>query len=388
MSERLRQPRGGTPPPVAILLCAGRGSRMGDGRTHKVCYTLAGVPAIRRLVAQLRAAGLARFVVVVGHEAAQVMACLADEPGVTFAYQTAPRGTADATRVGLAVVRDFALGDEVLICNGDKLLRPALVRRLLEGALEDVELRFVAQAEAANPDGARIAVADGRVRGIVERSDLALQRLSEAVEAGLSLEDRPAVDALLDAEDLHPRKRTALLEGLAAGDRLPLARRALAGAQLSTAAIRASGLVNAALYRVRRDALERSLGATRADNAQGELYLPDAVNQLCAEGRAEMLVAEQPEDIRTYSTIGELLQLQQAILAEEDGGAPAGAPRLRSVADWLAQLDAIDWAAIYGADERRIAERRQALRELLEAFARRTAPSAASSSPAPRAAST
>jgi N-acetylgalactosamine kinase len=51
---------------VAILLCAGHGTRMNDTRTHKVCYEIAGVPAIIRLVNNFKSAGIERFVVVVG----------------------------------------------------------------------------------------------------------------------------------------------------------------------------------------------------------------------------------------------------------------------------------------------------------------------------------
>ena len=47
-----------------------------------MCFDCAGVPVIRRIVANMRAGGVSRFVVVVGHHAQSVMDCLDGEPGV------------------------------------------------------------------------------------------------------------------------------------------------------------------------------------------------------------------------------------------------------------------------------------------------------------------
>jgi bifunctional N-acetylglucosamine-1-phosphate-uridyltransferase/glucosamine-1-phosphate-acetyltransferase GlmU-like protein len=44
--------------PVAILLCAGKGTRMKDTSTHKVCYEIAGIPAIVRSIDNFKKAGI------------------------------------------------------------------------------------------------------------------------------------------------------------------------------------------------------------------------------------------------------------------------------------------------------------------------------------------
>ncbi|MBP3685849.1 MAG: NTP transferase domain-containing protein, partial [Clostridia bacterium] len=85
----------------AILLCAGRGTRMNDDSTHKVCFPVDGVPVVRRLIGDLKKAGVSRFTVVVGFMADAVKNCLKDEENVTFAYQETQCGTADAVRCGL-----------------------------------------------------------------------------------------------------------------------------------------------------------------------------------------------------------------------------------------------------------------------------------------------
>ena len=318
--------------PVAILLAAGRGSRMGARHTHKVCYEIVGVPAIRRLTAALREAGIRRFIVVVGHQAEQVMRCLAGEEGITYAFQPEARGTADAARIGLAVAQTFAPCSDLLIANGDKLLHPELVRELLAAKARrpEAQVAFAVQSEATNPDGARVAVgAAGRPLGIVERTDLALQRLAVEARAGLDPADEDAVRRILADEGLHPRKCDSVWERLAAGFPLPPPEHELAGELLTPEAIRASGLVNAALYLFDPEALAATLGATGTDNAQGELYLPDAVNLLCARNRALMIEADRPDAIRTFGTMAELLQVQALLLAETPAALPAhaGSPR-------------------------------------------------------------
>jgi NDP-sugar pyrophosphorylase family protein len=54
---------------VCIILAGGRGTRMASKDTHKVCFPIAGRPAIVRAIDTYKAAGLRRFLVVVGQMA-------------------------------------------------------------------------------------------------------------------------------------------------------------------------------------------------------------------------------------------------------------------------------------------------------------------------------
>lgn len=54
---------------AAIILCAGKGTRMGSSNVNKVAFDCAGVPVVRRIVDSLRAGGVDRFVIVVGPRA-------------------------------------------------------------------------------------------------------------------------------------------------------------------------------------------------------------------------------------------------------------------------------------------------------------------------------
>ena len=64
---------------AAIILAAGRGTRMKDDSHNKVCFDCAGVPVIRRIVLNMRSAGVQQIVVVVGHMAQDVMDALDGE---------------------------------------------------------------------------------------------------------------------------------------------------------------------------------------------------------------------------------------------------------------------------------------------------------------------
>ena len=87
---------------VCVILAGGPGKRMASRDTHKACFPIVGTPAIVRAIDTFKAAGLARFIVVVGHMAEQVMATVATtHPDVTFAYQADPRGTGHAAAVAV-----------------------------------------------------------------------------------------------------------------------------------------------------------------------------------------------------------------------------------------------------------------------------------------------
>ena len=72
---------------AAIILCAGKGTRMNDDSQNKVCFDCAGVPVIKRILHNMRLGGIDLFVIVVGHLPESVMRCLDGEEGVIYAYQ-------------------------------------------------------------------------------------------------------------------------------------------------------------------------------------------------------------------------------------------------------------------------------------------------------------
>jgi molybdenum cofactor cytidylyltransferase len=116
----------GTPRVAAIVLAAGRASRMGS---NKLLAELDGVPIVRRTVTAALASRARPVVVVTGHEAAAVREALAGLD-VAFAHNPAyAEGMSTSLRAGLAAAGPV---DAALVCLGDM---PRLAARHLDAVI-------------------------------------------------------------------------------------------------------------------------------------------------------------------------------------------------------------------------------------------------------------
>jgi NDP-sugar pyrophosphorylase family protein len=119
---------------TAVILAAGRGSRMGPltSRTPKPLLAVGDRPLIEWIVAGVAAAGIVRAVVVVGYLGEQIAAALGDGSRfglrIDYRVQTATDGTARAL---LAAERDAA-GAPFLLTWGDILVDGALYGEIVE----------------------------------------------------------------------------------------------------------------------------------------------------------------------------------------------------------------------------------------------------------------
>jgi bifunctional UDP-N-acetylglucosamine pyrophosphorylase/glucosamine-1-phosphate N-acetyltransferase len=84
---------------AAIVLAAGRGTRMKAKHKNKVAFLLHGRPMIARTVAHLREAGVGQIIAVVGFQAESVKAVLGQS--VDYAMQKEALGTGDALKSAL-----------------------------------------------------------------------------------------------------------------------------------------------------------------------------------------------------------------------------------------------------------------------------------------------
>ena len=117
---------------VCVILAGGQGKRMGAAGRHKVCFPVAGRPAIARAIDAYKAAGLRHFLIVIGQMAEEVLATVSQAHcGVQFAYQAEPRGTGHAARVAVEALAAQAYRGPVLIVMGDKVVTPRTIRALL-----------------------------------------------------------------------------------------------------------------------------------------------------------------------------------------------------------------------------------------------------------------
>ncbi|HSW43772.1 MAG TPA: NTP transferase domain-containing protein [Patescibacteria group bacterium] len=123
---------------AGLVLAAGAGSRFGGG---KVRAPLEGRPLVGHVLAAARAAGLGRVVLVLGRDAAEVLAAVreADEgalDGVLVALNGAPeRGLSTSLRLGLAAATAAPAPMGVVVLLGDQpRVRPEVVRMLVDAA--------------------------------------------------------------------------------------------------------------------------------------------------------------------------------------------------------------------------------------------------------------
>lgn len=88
---------------AAIILAAGRGSRMKAKHKNKVTFKVGGEPMITHTVKHLHDAGVGQIIAVVGYQAQSVREALGDQ--VDYAVQAAQLGTGDALKAGLSQLR-------------------------------------------------------------------------------------------------------------------------------------------------------------------------------------------------------------------------------------------------------------------------------------------
>jgi bifunctional UDP-N-acetylglucosamine pyrophosphorylase/glucosamine-1-phosphate N-acetyltransferase len=207
-----------------VILAAGEGTRMRSA-LPKVLHPICGRPMILWPLLAARAAGAGRLVVV--DNPRRVLAEHLPE-GVEVAVQQEPRGTGDAVAAARDAIDPAA---PVIVINGDMpLITGEAIAAILAAHDELGAGATIASMELEEPAGY------GRV---IRDADGQFERIAETKAAG---------DAT--PEDLAIRE------------------------------------VNAGLYVFDGGALLEALGGLGADNAQGELYLPDVLPRMLAAEHA------------------------------------------------------------------------------------------------------
>lgn len=99
----------------AVVLAAGKGTRMKAKKINKVTYEVAGKPIILRILEKLNLAGIYNIVVVVGHAKNSVIKLLPNN--IQIACQTKRLGTGHATKAALANIPNNV--ENILVLYGD-----------------------------------------------------------------------------------------------------------------------------------------------------------------------------------------------------------------------------------------------------------------------------
>ncbi len=164
---------------------------------------------IEHVLQAVRAAGVQRIVVIVGHKAEEVQAALADQPGVEFALQSEQKGTGHAVMMAATALADHQ--GPVLVLAGDTpLLRSESLKGLLDEQATHAAACVVGTAVTENNAGLGRIVRDesGDFLRIVEHKDATPEELAiQEINTGCFAFRAPELFAAL--RELRPENQQA-----------------------------------------------------------------------------------------------------------------------------------------------------------------------------------
>jgi len=190
-----------SPPRIAVVLAAGKGTRM-ISETPKVLHAACGRPLLAWVLDAARAAGCERILVVVGHRADEVRTAFAGASDIAWVEQREQLGTGHA----LAQVAPEIAGEaRLLVLSGDvPLVSPGSLKRLAEAAEGGWGAMAVATVAEPGSLGRVIGDGHGRLRRIVEARDALPDELAgRTVNVGIYVLPAPAIFGRLDRLTPH-----------------------------------------------------------------------------------------------------------------------------------------------------------------------------------------
>jgi bifunctional UDP-N-acetylglucosamine pyrophosphorylase/glucosamine-1-phosphate N-acetyltransferase len=238
--------------PTVLILAAGQGTRM-HSRTPKVLHELCGIPMVLWPVRAAREAGAERVIVVDSPERA--LAPVLPE-GVELAVQPTANGTGGAVSAAMAALGPGGAGGDrdgaVVVLSGDvPLVSAAAIEELVGAHAASGAAATMASTVLEDPGGYGRVVrgADGTVERVVET-----KRPGDASEAELQIRE-----------------------------------------------------VNTGIFAFSAGALRQTLPRLSPDNAQGELYLPEVLTLMRADG--ERIEASIVQDERLVLGVNDRVAL-------------------------------------------------------------------------------
>ena len=243
-------------PPLAVVLAAGKGTRM-KSELPKVLFPVLGRPMIHYVIDALEQGGVGQIVAVIGYRAELVRQALESRRNVGFALQTEQLGTGHAVMAAREQLNGY--DGPVLVLAGDApMLQASTVRKLLDEFARLQPSCLLGTIHNPNPQGLGRILRDaaGRFAGVVEEKDATAQQ-RRITEVNMSY-------YVFDCRDL-----------LGALDHI------------------------------------------RSDNAAGEYYITDVPAVLAAQGkRIEAVCVLQPCERLAVNNVDELAAVEEALQGE------------------------------------------------------------------------
>ncbi len=325
---------------AAVILCGGKGTRMGSDTRHKVCFPIEGKPAVNRTISMLRNSGLKKIVVVVGALASDVIKTVGEQfPETIFVYQSNQLGTGHAAQIGVNALRTIGFSGPVLIMPGDKVIEEKVVVAIAERFIRKrADMVFVTGPKKHNPSSGRVVIdtETGKISGNVEVRDIQRARIisellgyakrakSEYVtfeqvkkigKKYISNEEKliKALGTFADGFRKSGKlKRQKLIELLSGDDEGFIK---LAGRKFSADEIESnSPTVNLSLFFAKDDFWYQMLGMISNDNAQGEYYLTDVITMAAESGwRVCQYEISDVAEVMAYNSPDELVRIEDTL---------------------------------------------------------------------------
>jgi bifunctional UDP-N-acetylglucosamine pyrophosphorylase/glucosamine-1-phosphate N-acetyltransferase len=241
--------------PHVVVLAAGKGTRMKSERP-KVLHRISGVPMIAYPLETAARLEPRSITVVLGHEAENVRAALAGQPGLRFVIQEPQLGTAHAL---LAAEQSLAgASGTLLVLSGDvPLLKVETLERLLHEHAATGAAATVLTALVDDPHG--------------------YGRIIRSADSGHGL------TRIVEQRDATPAEREVRE-------------------------------INTGIYALALDGLFEAIRAIDSRNAQGEYYLPDLITVYQRRKlRVEAVTVADPGEIRGVNSLADLAEIGRAL---------------------------------------------------------------------------
>jgi len=150
--------------PEALVLAAGEGSRLKKHARQKVLEPIAKIPLLGRILRSLKEAGIKKVHIVVGYEEDNVREEIGEDYcGLNINYITAQNWEKGNLYSFMAAKGRFQ--KDFLLCMGDHIFDPEIVRSLMNGNLHDV-LILATDKTSYSHDDTKVLEENGKILNV------------------------------------------------------------------------------------------------------------------------------------------------------------------------------------------------------------------------------